>query len=973
MAAKQGLSAQISQASEDAKRAVLNRTNLSSSLWFSNLNTTCTIKSAPPRTPDVLTMLASKSGWLLKRNEQHVWQNRWCCVVPHTFLYYFDGSPPGIGDQNGLPPTSGPGGGYYGSSNGPGGTVGGGHGASHGGGTPSHQQHTLTPKQQDKLNKAVRQGYGKRGAAKSQQPRSSLYHVLGTGGPAATPTPVPIGGDDEAGLVPPPPPGGVSTNAALQPAGIIDLECYTVIHRNSQNELLLELAGDDTVNPDLRSFYFCASSDEEGEAWTQALLSQRHSSLIDEKEAYQQVCDGFAQQLQELHCDLDNSQRQNEQQQEELYRVRSQMEDMRRNCWRLVQDTLERSDGISSAASNVSSGVPAAKKAYRTDLETIQSQDLGLLSAVQLLCDYTRVLEETVGDCTEKTSNLEQKLEQAQEGDQSKVKQLERELERIQLEMNQQQQNWQGQLETLQQKYLQSQKECQDVQKELASQRLEMTMYQSATRTKISELQGHKKILKKEVIELRQKMEEVNSELDLQKHKQSSSKLEVAQERQKSQMLERYVEKMESQVKVQQNMMEMMSLSASVAGGSIAPGDYPPMHHYEHPRSPAVRSQSYASMPARGFSGTDIIVNTPSSVPNEDEDEFDEHRRISEVDRLPHNLDHPAMDHLPHHLQEPSPSSKKSSSRRAINDDDNKSHMSELTEDRTQKQFDAAFYFQQQQHTSALAVSAAAAAASSRPLISPRGGVTGPPAIIGVADLEGESPADEGERSDSKANSPSAPKLDTIMVSHSSARSRSRNDLPPSYINEGMVGGASGSSGGGLPTTPRGASDGSVSSLGSGKKKLSVAQRARMEADQHSTPVRVRMSNNSKSNDKPVRSASVGRGGGPPTSLTVNNAHIHKRYQSPHRLHPDRNQMSSNSSQGSGFLSNLGRRLEAAIDNSVFGADDSDGDDSGSESSGTDGDNTENRRGAGGGSLQEEKKTSEAGSVSSSAVRPVCR
>lgn len=953
MAAKQGLSAQISQASEDAKRAVLQRTNLSSSLWFSNLNTTCTIKSAPPRTPDVLTMLASKSGWLLKRNEQHVWQNRWCCVVPHTFLYYFDACPAGIGDQNGLPPTSGPGGGF---GSGPGGS----HSSYHGGGTPSHQsygQQTLTPKQQDQLNKAVRQGYGKRGAAKSQQPRSSLYHVLGTGGPAAAATPVAIGGDDEAGLTAA---GGASTNAALQPAGIIDLECYTVIHRNSQNELLLELAGDDTVNPDLRSFYFCANSDEEGEAWTQALLSQRHSSLIDERDAYQQVCDGFAQQLQVLHSDLDNAQRQSEQQQEELYRVRSQMEDTRRNCWRLVQDTLERTDGISSVASNVSSGVPAAKKAYRTDLETIQSQDLGLLSAVQLLCDYTRVLEETVSDCTEKTTNLEKKLEQAQEGDQSKVKQLERELERFQLEMNQQQQNWQSQLETLQQKYLQSQKECQDVQKELASQRLEMTMYQSATRTKMSELQGHKKILKKEVIELRQKLEEVNSELDLQKHKESSSKLEVATERQKSQMLERYVEKMESQVKVQQNMMEMMSLSASVAGGSIAPGDYPPLHV---PGSPAIRSKSYASMPARGFA--DIIVNTPNSVRHEEDDEFDEHPRMGGVDRLPDDLDHPAMDHIPHHLQDPSPSSKKSSSRRAMNDDDNKSHMSELTEDRTQKQFDAAFFFQQQ-HSSALAASAAAAAAaSSRQQISPRGGGNGPPAIIGVADLEGDAPAD-GDRNESNGTSPSTPKLDTIMVSHSSARSRPRNELPPSYINnnEGFVGGTPGSNGG-RNTTPRGDA-GSVSSLGSGRKKLSVAQRARMEADQHSTPVRVRMNSNSTTpsrggNDKPIRSMSVGRGEG---SLTVNNAHIHKRYQSPHRL-----QGSSNNSQSSGFLSNLGRRLEAAIDNSVFGAEDSD-DDSDSSGSSSD-DNTENRKGAGGGTLQEEKKMSESGSVASSAVSPI--
>jgi len=86
MAAKQGLTAQISQASEDARRSILEKTGAHT--WFSNLNTTCTIKSAPPRSPEVLSLLATKTGWLYKRNEQHHWQVRWCCIVPHTFLYY---------------------------------------------------------------------------------------------------------------------------------------------------------------------------------------------------------------------------------------------------------------------------------------------------------------------------------------------------------------------------------------------------------------------------------------------------------------------------------------------------------------------------------------------------------------------------------------------------------------------------------------------------------------------------------------------------------------------------------------------------------------------------------------------------------------------------------------------------------------------------------------------------------------------
>ena len=214
----------------------------------------------------------------------------------------------------------------------------------------------------------------------------------------------------------------------------------------------------------------------------------------------------------------------------------------------------------------------------------------------------------------------------------------------------------------------------------------------------MGELQRHKKILKKEVIELRQTVEDVNSQLDLQKHKQNSSNLEVAQERQKSQMLERYVEKMESQVKVQQNMMEMMSISAaaSVAGGSVAPGDYAgSLHHFDVPSSPAVLSKygggaSVPNMTNRGYA--DILVNTPSSVQNDEDDDDDNDEFLDQRGGRGggRHLRHPSLDHLG-----PSPTSRKSSSRRAI-DDDNKSHMSELTEDRTQKQFDAAFLFQQQ-------------------------------------------------------------------------------------------------------------------------------------------------------------------------------------------------------------------------------------------------------------------------------------
>lgn len=817
MAAKQGLSAQISQASEDAKRGFLQRTNLTQSLWFSNLNTTCTIKSAPPRTPDVLGMLAVKSGWLFKRNEQHVWQARYCCVVPHTFLYYFDQHP-----------------------------------------TIPCQTPQLTSKQQDALNKYVRQGFGKRGQSQSQ-PRSSLYKVLGagTGGGGNAldeSTEVP---NDDAGAVP------SSTQAStVQPAGIIDMECYTTIHRNAQNQLVMELAGDETVNPDLRSFYFCANTDQEGEDWTQALLGQRHSSLIDEREAYKQVCDGFSQQLQVLHTELDQAQRQAENHTDELYRVRSQMEDTRRSTMRLISEimSVENSNGGNSSTRQ-------AKKAYKTDLETIQAQDFGLLPAVQVLGDYTRILEETCKDNGQEISNLEEKLLSKEDVDTGKVKDLEEELQKLKEESKQKHSSLQSQIETLSQKLFQSQKECQDVQKDLASQRMEMTMYQSATRTKMGALQSHKKILKKEVIDLRKKMEDSNSELDLYRHRDSSNKLKVEQERQKSKLLERYVDKIESQVKVQQNMMEMMSQAGSVYAGSVYGG------------SAYGGSQFGSPPPASPPHVVRAVPNIPSVLGSTNRLE---RREVIDNDEDDDNENVPG-NHLTQQLRK---------QRRNV-DDDNKSHMSELTEERTQKHFDAAMLLY-----------------SSNPQV--RAAITGspkvgPPAIIGIAE---EAVGDNSVPSATPGSSSGREKLGTIA---SSSRGPQR---PPSgtisYGSNISINARSAprkfespvrrrpSLGRRELSTERLTLDTGMNINSSPPKKLSVAQRARLEADRQTTPIRIR------ANQTPLRGNKNG---------DVN-----------------RDARSVNSQQSGGFFSRFGRRIEDAVDKSVLGVESSDDSSSGSNS-----------------------------------------
>ena len=446
MDSTQGISAQLMQASEEAKRAVLQGTTslVTSTSWFGNDDTyrhktTCTIENGPPQTPEVLRKLATKSGWLLKRNEQHVWQSRWCCVVPHTFLYYFDGHP------------------------------------------------KLSP----------------------------------------------------------------LTDASV-PSGIIDLECYNTVNRKAehQNDLVLELLGDKALDPDLPPVHFCALTEAEGEEWSAAIINHRHSSLVDEKEAYRQVCDGSAEQLQALHDQLKSSQLQKQDKDNELYRLRSQFEETRQKCWKAIQHTLEHQSH--------NTPIPA-KKEYAEDLENMMMmsslnshidvassseqepseeksqegnenkqqnrKDLGVLSAVQLLCDYTRVLEETLHDQDMAIEALQNQLDEKEGTETGKEQELQSKMEKFQQHMNDQQKTWMSQIDTLQEKYCEFQKEHNDMLRTMHAQQMEHNIYRSSSKSKITELQSHKKILKKEVLDLRKKLKQATIALEIEEEKNKQASL----------------------------------------------------------------------------------------------------------------------------------------------------------------------------------------------------------------------------------------------------------------------------------------------------------------------------------------------------------------------------------------------------------------------------------------------------------------
>ena len=365
--------------------------------------------------------------------------------------------------------------------------------------------------------------------------------------------------------------------------------------------------------------------------------------MQDELDAFREVASGFASQLQEIHSDLDYTKEQLAFKQEECYKVRSAAEEVRRTCFGLVQEALERNSSDTSPYNE-------ARKAYRQDLET--AREMGLVPAIQLLGEYTRVLEETCLEQYNKTQELEKQMRNSTDNDASYVKSLQETFTCKEQEWMAEKKALEQRVATMQQALVDCQKSLEDAKQELSGKRLEMTMYQNSTKNRLGELLQHKKILKKEVIGLRQKLDEVGSELSLHKHAAKASMQTVNEERRKSELLERYAERMENQVKVQQNMMELMSQAGGsiIPGGSIA-GSYEPRAY-----------QSEAPRMMYACNGESPTYQKTSTTPSMREEIRKEHNRLLRRTR-----------EMVVESQ----------------NEDEKSHMSELTEDRTQKHFEA--------------------------------------------------------------------------------------------------------------------------------------------------------------------------------------------------------------------------------------------------------------------------------------------
>jgi hypothetical protein len=573
-------------------------------------------------------MLGTKCGWLVKRNEQRVWQKRWCCVVPHTFLYYFEAGPQMEvkSDENDSD----------GSNN------------IHtyeawsGGGININAFANLD---QEALNLAVKDGYDDVGhGSGSRRSLYSLPNIMGAGGGGANGVGRDNNGDNDESLVAWDPEHSALTShlspvgggeggdgnikgtyqfvasSNLQPVGIIDLECYSSVNRSNINPTVLELAGDSVVNPDLRSFYFQSATVEDAESWIKALLSDRHHSLKDETEAYRQVCESFPLQLANCSEMIDAAETKADAMEREAYAVRSASEESRRRVVNAVREMLERrcweavstnrgkkvkmgkNDKISGNMSpfgysglpveldmEVASGNTNEQKsllnsvldehfekletnrvAFLRELEASLSSPSAVATSnvippVQTLVDYTSTIIGSFGDLRTHLQKYEKDLSTTVQQDQSQLEALKGTIEERNAQLADVERKLSMVASDFKSELDDSRQQVEELTKQLEAQRIEFSIYQNSTKTKLSELQQHKKILKREVIDLRKKIDECSSENTTIAHEFEKMKSHHQTIKDRNTTLERYIDRLEKQVGVQQNMMEMMSQSGGAS------------------------------------------------------------------------------------------------------------------------------------------------------------------------------------------------------------------------------------------------------------------------------------------------------------------------------------------------------------------------------------------------------------------------
>eukprot|EP00984_Skeletonema_dohrnii_P035782 scaffold35964_cov133-Skeletonema_dohrnii-CCMP3373.AAC.1 len=131
---------------------------------------------------------------------------------------------------------------------------------------------------------------------------------------------------------------------------------------------------------------------------------------------------------------------------------------------------------------------------------------------VQSLVDYTSAIVASFGDLRNQLQKYETDLVHSVKQDQTQLEALKGDIQGRDEKLADAQKEHDRITSELEAELEASRREMEQLSKQLEAQRMEFGMYQNATKTKLSELQQHKKILKKEVIEMRKKIDESESE-----------------------------------------------------------------------------------------------------------------------------------------------------------------------------------------------------------------------------------------------------------------------------------------------------------------------------------------------------------------------------------------------------------------------------------------------------------------------------
>ena len=232
--------------------------------------------------------------------------------------------------------------------------------------------------------------------------------------------------------------------------------------------------------------------------------------------------------------------------------------------------------------------------------EAVGTMNGGVLPAMQLLADYVTSVVASYTDLGQELSKSEQRLSQVASIDKASLQDLRSKNEQLEHDRLSDRHRYEERIGELEEEVRLAQERQAEAENQLRTQRMEFAMYQSQSKSRVGEISQHKKILKKEVIDLRKRIEEMDSEKDAVRHETERIATTLETEVQRNATLERYVERIEKQVSVQQNMMEMMSQTGSVRDGSIlgkvvgpSPGGNDDGHHQQQ-RSVGV-SQSAAA------------------------------------------------------------------------------------------------------------------------------------------------------------------------------------------------------------------------------------------------------------------------------------------------------------------------------------------------------------------------------------------